>query len=82
MIVVVTTDGRVHTGIERVGRGDDNKQINLLDPVTQQMKTISLAEIEERRPAGSPMPAGLTSLLTKQQRADLLAYLIQLGRVN
>ncbi|HAD61670.1 MAG TPA: hypothetical protein DCG12_20730 [Planctomycetaceae bacterium] len=82
MIVVVTSDGRVHTGIERAGRGDDNRQINLLDPVTKQIQTIPVDEIEERKPSGSPMPAGLTSLLTKQQRADLLAYLVQLGRVS
>ena len=82
MIVVVTLDGRVHTGIERAGRGDNNKQLHLLDPVTKEIQTIPVAEIEERRQSGSPMPAGLTSLLTQQQRADLLAYLVQLGRVR
>lgn len=74
--VVATADGRVLTGLLR---GDDGATLTLVDA---EARTITLAhdEIEERRPAEvSLMPSGLAEGLSREDFADLIAYLASLS---
>jgi putative heme-binding domain-containing protein len=41
---------------------------------------LTKSEIKQRTDAGTIMPDGLTDTLTRQQRLDLLRYLITLGK--
>jgi putative membrane-bound dehydrogenase-like protein len=71
-VIVKTKDGEPHTGILR----GDNEQGILLVSGPNLEERIARAEIEDMRPgAVSIMPAGLESQLSKQDLADLLAFL-------
>jgi putative membrane-bound dehydrogenase-like protein len=71
-VVVKTKDGEPHTGILR----GDNDQGVLLVSGPNLEERIARADIDDMRPgAVSIMPAGLESQLSKQEIADLLAFL-------
>ena len=73
-VVLVTSDGLVHTGIVRQ---EDDEQIRL---ITAEGKPVSVpkAEIEERKAGKSSMPDDLVGKLTKPELRDLLEYLSSL----
>jgi putative heme-binding domain-containing protein len=71
-VVVKTKDGEPHTGILR---GDNDQGILLVNGPNAEER-IARSDIEEMRPgAVSIMPAGLESQLSRQELADLLAFL-------
>jgi putative membrane-bound dehydrogenase-like protein len=71
-VVVLTDDGRVHSGVIR----DETEEALTLQLDAQKVAQISKSTIEERRPgAVSIMPAGLEIQLTPQELADLVKYL-------
>ncbi len=76
--VVATEDGRVLTGIQV--RQTDTELV--LRDTDDQPITIPLETIEERRMAGSIMPAGLVEPLTRGELVDLTTFLSRLGKIG
>ncbi len=75
-LVVQTTDGQVFQGI--VVDRDENRLI--LKEATGEQRTIPASEIEDSRPGGSLMPKGLTNMMTRDELADLVRFLSELGK--
>lgn len=75
-VVVLTTDGRVVAGIP-VSRSDS--QLVLRDATDKEVR-IATADIDEESPGTSLMPAGLVDGLSREELADLIRYLSELGR--
>lgn len=75
-LVVLTTDGRVVTGIQ-VSRTDS--ELVLRDATDKEVR-IATADIDEESPGASLMPAGLIDGLSREELADLVRYLSELGR--
>jgi quinoprotein glucose dehydrogenase len=73
-IVIVTTDGKIVTGVLR---GEDDKSIRL---ITADAKPITVLKenVEERKRGPSAMPADLAPKLTKPELRDLVAFLTSL----
>ncbi|MDB5334717.1 MAG: hypothetical protein JWN70_336 [Planctomycetaceae bacterium] len=71
-VTIVTTEGKVHNGLIRLETTDE---ITLATGPKEEVR-IPRADIEELRPSTlSIMPAGLDQQLTRQQLADLVAFL-------
>jgi putative heme-binding domain-containing protein len=77
-LVVATDDGKLYTGIkvrqtdtELILRDADDREI-----------AIPLASIEDQKPSGSLMPAGLVDNLSRADLVDLVRFLSQLGKVG
>jgi putative heme-binding domain-containing protein len=77
-LVVVTDDGKVHTGI-KVGQNDKELVLRGADDKTF---AIALDAIEEQANGGSLMPVGLTDTLTRSELLDLVRFLSELGKVG
>ncbi len=75
-LVVQTADGLVVTGIP-VSRTDE--ELVLRDATDRQI-TIRVADIDEESPGTSLMPAGLVDSLSREELADLVRFLSELGR--
>ena len=78
-VVVITDDGRVHTGVV-VNLNGDRMMLNtdLTDP--NQQIAINRNQIEEITISKtSPMPKGLLNRMTKEEILDLVAFLISGG---
>ncbi|WZO99938.1 c-type cytochrome [Isosphaeraceae bacterium EP7] len=76
--VVGTVDGQVKTGIKV--RQTDSELI-LRDAEDAEI-AIPLSSIEDQKPGGSLMPAGLTDSLTRDELLDLVKFLSSLGKVG
>lgn len=71
-MIVATKDGEEHSGVLR---REDSSEVLLATGPTTEMR-IARVEISEMRPgAVSVMPQGLDEQLTRQELADLLAFL-------
>ncbi len=77
-VVVATSDGRVVSGIkvrqtggELVLRDADDREV-----------AIPLSAVEEQKPGGSLMPAGLVEQLTRGEVVDLVRFLSELGKIG
>lgn len=71
-VMVTTNSGAVHGGLLRTERADEI----VLTVAEGQDVRIRREDIEDIQPAAiSPMPAGYAQVLTKQELADLLAFL-------
>jgi putative heme-binding domain-containing protein len=75
---VVTVEDRVHIGV-KVREADG---VLVLRTPEDKEVTIPVKDIAERAEAKSIMPEGLTDTLTKQEFADLVAFLSALGKVG
>jgi putative heme-binding domain-containing protein len=75
-LVVVTNDGQVTSGIP-VSRSDT--ELVLRTALDKEVR-LQLADIDEEAPGTSLMPAGLVDGLSKEEIADLVRYLSELGR--
>ncbi len=73
-VVLLTSDGKVHTGVLR---GEDDKTVRL---ITAEGVTESIAKdtIEERKQGPSAMPADVVEKLGKRGLRDVVAYLSEL----
>ena len=83
VVQVFTDGGIVHQGYERhtkASQASGDVLIQKLD--SQETLLIKKENIEETQLAGSPMPAGLTSVLTQSQLLDLIRYLSELGQIK
>ena len=76
--VVATTDGRVLTGL-KVRQTDT--ELVLRDSEDREV-TIPLDAVEEQKPAGSLMPAGLLDTMTRLEVIDLVRFLSELGKLG
>ncbi|MFM8893337.1 MAG: hypothetical protein ACKOTB_17280, partial [Planctomycetia bacterium] len=74
-VVVQTTDGRVLTGIQ-VARSDE--ELALRDATGTEIR-IPMADVDEESVGSSLMPAGLVDPLSRDELADLVRYLSELG---
>lgn len=77
-IRVVTTDDKVYLGIKV---REVNGLLVLRTPEDKEI-TIPVKDIAERGETKSIMPEGLTDTLTKQEFADLVRFLSELGKVG
>jgi len=75
-VVVQTEDGQVLTGIQ-VTRSD--AELVLRDATGKELK-IPTADIDEESAGTSLMPAGLIDSLSREELADLVRYLADLGK--
>jgi putative heme-binding domain-containing protein len=75
---IVTVEDRVFLGI-KVREADG---VLVLRTAEDKEVTIPVKDIAERGEAKSLMPEGLTDTLSKQEFADLVAFLSQLGKVG
>lgn len=75
-LVVLTADGRVITGIP-VSRTEDEL---VLRTAEDKVVSIRTSDIDEESPGATLMPQGLIDGLSRQELADLVRYLSELGR--
>jgi putative heme-binding domain-containing protein len=76
--LVATTDGRVLTGLKV--RQTDTELV--LRDAEDREQTIPIDLIEEQKPAGSLMPAGLLDPMTRAEVIDLVRFLSELGKLG
>lgn len=80
---VLTVDGRIHQGYERRTRdSEESGDVVIQELSTRRLLTIDNGDIEFVGNAGSPMPEGLTSVISKPQLLDLIQYLSELGKIQ
>ena len=80
---VLTVDGTIHQGYERRTRESEKSgDIVVQDLSSQRLLTIDQEDIEFIRKTGSPMPEGLTSVISPSQLLDLIQYLSELGKLK
>lgn len=77
-IVVAMNDGRILTGIPI---GQSPAELIIRDAEGKELK-LPKDQIEDQKPTGSLMPAGLVDSLTRQELLDLFRFLTELGRVG
>lgn len=77
-IVVAMNDGRILTGIPI---GQSPAELIIRDAEGKELK-LPKAQIEDQKPTGSLMPAGLIDSLTRQELLDLFRFLTELGKVG
>ncbi len=83
VVQVITADGKIHQGYERKTKENQaTGDLVIQDLATKQLVTIKQQDIDEKQVTGSSMPAGLTSVLPRQQLLDLLSYLSELGSIK
>jgi putative heme-binding domain-containing protein len=75
-LVVLTSDGRVITGIP-VSQTDTELVLRTADGTIVPIRTDA---IDDESPGASLMPAGLVDGLSREELADLVRYLSELGR--
>ncbi|MFO1065723.1 MAG: TIM barrel protein [Pirellulales bacterium] len=73
----VLSDGRV---IRAYRLRETDKSIIVRDPASGAEQELAKDEIESSKPAGSLMPDGVTAVWNESQRADLFAFLSDLGK--
>lgn len=77
-VVVAMNDGRILTGIPIGQSGND---LILRDAEGQELK-LPKDQIEDQKPTGSLMPAGLVDSLSRGELIDLLRFLTELGKLG
>jgi putative heme-binding domain-containing protein len=83
VVRVITVEGKIHQGYERrTKESQESGDLIVQDLATQKLITIKKRQIDEQQVAGSPMPSGLTALLSRQQLLDLIQFLSELGRIK
>ncbi|MCH8922973.1 MAG: HEAT repeat domain-containing protein [Planctomycetes bacterium] len=83
VVQVITDDGKIYQGYERRTKESQRSgDLVIQDITTQTLMTIKKQHIEERRVTGSPMPKGLTAVLSRSQLLDLVQYLSELGKIK
>ena len=77
---ITTRDSLIHQGYKRWTRESEAAgDLVIQDLATGELVTIRAADIADIRETGSPMPTGLTSLLSQAQLLDLFKYVTTLG---
>ena len=77
---VVTSDFMIYQGYKRSMRESEaTGDLVIQDLATGELVTIKAEDIEDVRLTGSPMPTGLTSLLSQAQLLDLIRHVTTFG---
>ncbi len=77
---ITTHDSTIYQGYKRwTQESSTTGDLVIQDLATGELVTIKAEETEEVRETGSPMPTGLTSLLSQDQLLDLFKYVTTLG---
>ena len=80
---ITTSDFMIYQGYKRSTRESEaTGDLVIQDLATGELVTIKAEDIEDVRETGSPMPAGLTSLLSQAQLLDLFKHVTTLGTMN
>jgi len=83
VVQVITDEGKIHQGYERRTKASQrNGDLVLQELTTGDLMTIKKQQIEAKRVTGSPMPVGLTAVLSRSQLLDLIRYLSELGTIK
>ena len=77
-IVVAMNDGRILTGIPI---GQTPAELVIRDAEGRELK-LPKNQIEDQKPTGSLMPAGLVDSLTRQELLDLIRFMTELGKIG
>jgi putative heme-binding domain-containing protein len=77
-LVIQSLDGRVVAGIPLTR---SSEEVVLRDATNREVR-IRIADIEEESAGTSLMPAGLVDALSREELADLVRYLSELGRAG
>ncbi|MFO0907940.1 MAG: c-type cytochrome [Isosphaeraceae bacterium] len=77
-LVVATTEGQVISGIKL---RQSDRELVLRDAEDREV-SVPLSAIEEQKPGGSLMPAGLVEPLTRAELIDLVRFLSELGKIG
>ncbi len=77
-VVVAMNDGRILTGIPI---GQTPSEIVIRDAEGRELK-LPKNQIEDQKPTGSLMPAGLVDSLTRQELLDLIRFMTELGKIG
>jgi putative heme-binding domain-containing protein len=75
-VAVLTADGKVRQGYPQE---DSKTELVLRDPATGDRTRIAKADIEGVRTEGTLMPEGLAEAMTREERRDLVRFLLDLG---
>ena len=75
-------DGTVLSGYVRGSLDDSQPNIVWIEPATRKEQSIDKTDIEQMQPSASLMPVGLFEALSPPEQADLLRFLIDLGKPN
>ena len=73
-------DGTVLSGYLRGSLDDDRSSVVWIEPATRNERVLEKSEIEQIQPSASLMPVGLFDALSVPEQADLLRFLIDLGK--
>ena len=77
---IVTSDFMIYQGYKRSTRESEaTGDLVIQDLATGELVTIKAEDIEDVRQTGSPMPTGLTSLLSQAQLLDLFKHVTTFG---
>jgi len=76
---VITTDGRVLRGY-RLEQG--GAHLVLRDPTNDVVHRLNMDEVEAQEETGTLMPDGLTSGMSPQDQADLVRFVLDLGKAE
>ena len=77
---ITTRDSMIYQGYKRwTQESATTGDLVIQDLATGELVTIRAGDVEEVRETGSPMPAGVTSLLSQAQLLDLFKYVTTLG---
>ncbi|MDP6118460.1 MAG: c-type cytochrome [Planctomycetota bacterium] len=83
VVQVLTKDGVIHQGYERSASKSQNAgDLVMRELTSEKLITIKKQHIAEKRGTDSPMPTGLTALLTRPQVLDLIRYLSGSGKIK
>jgi len=80
VVQVLTVNGVLYQGYEkRTKKSQQSGDLVMRELASKKLVTISKDHIDELHVVGSPMPTGLTALLTRPQMLDLIRYVSELG---
>lgn len=71
------TDGQVVQGYKR---SETDETIEVFDPATQKTTSLAKDDIDQSRPSGTLMPAGMANAMSLSQRRDLVRFLLDLDQ--
>ncbi len=76
-IAIVTTEGKIIQGY-RVR--ETTQEVEIRDSVSGATSTFAVDDIEDIQEVGTLMPEGLLAAMSEQDKLDLIAFLIDLGK--
>ena len=80
VVHVLTVNGKLYQGYEkRTKEIRESGDLVMREIASKKFVTIAKEQIDKLHVLGSPMPTGLTALLTRPQMLDLIRFVSELG---